>query len=72
MIGPYRLTKTLGQGAFGKVKCKFHKNTFAQPCIVGINDVTKEKVAIKMISKDLLEVEDGKLKKKLESEVSIM
>jgi hypothetical protein len=25
MIGPYRLTKTLGQGSYGKVKRKYFK-----------------------------------------------
>ena len=32
---------------------------------MGINDQTKEKVAIKMIRKDLLTKDDGKLQKKL-------
>jgi hypothetical protein len=37
---------------------------------VGINDGTKEKVAIKMMSKDLLSREGGKLKRKINKSVN--
>ncbi len=49
MVGPYRLSRTLGEGSFGKVKCKIHFKQFSS--IVGINDDTKDKVAIKIIEK---------------------
>ena len=48
MIGPYRLSRTLGQGSFGKVK----RNTINfLTYLVGINDDTKDKVAVKIIEK---------------------
>jgi len=40
--------------------------------LVGINDATKEKVAIKLMSKDLLSKEGRKLEEKLKTEISIM
>ena len=40
-VGPYFLTKTLGQGAFSKVK-------------LGIHDQTEAQVAIKVMKKDML------------------
>jgi len=39
---------------------------------MGINDATKEKVAIKLMSKDLLSKEGRKLEEKLKTEISIM
>lgn len=39
---------------------------------VGIDDSTKEKVAIKMMSKDQLDQEGGKFRRKLNTEVEIM
>ena len=51
LVGSYRLTKTLGVGAFGKVRCTI---IFNNEILVGIDDKTKKKVAIKMISKEFL------------------
>lgn len=71
MIGPYRVTKTLGQGSYGKVKCKFLK-MLSNFVLVGIDDLKKKKVAIKMISKSTLEESVGKLKEKLKMEIKTM
>jgi serine/threonine protein kinase len=49
MIGHYRLTKTLGAGAFGKVKSKV--SSFLTWPLVGINEITKAKVAVKILKK---------------------
>jgi 5'-AMP-activated protein kinase catalytic alpha subunit len=48
-IGNYRLAKTLGSGSFGKVKGTYC--FFIWPPIVGINEITKQKVAVKILNK---------------------
>ena len=57
-IGNYRLAKTLGSGSFGKVKSKqvlfkYANNSKWKPImfIVGINEITKTKVAVKILNK---------------------
>lgn len=53
MIGKYRLTRTLGQGSYGRVK-------------LAIDDDTRKKYAVKIIDKDML---NDSLSRKLNNEV---
>ncbi|CDW72159.1 snf1a snf1-related kinase snf1a [Stylonychia lemnae] len=71
-VGPYRLTKTLGSGSFGKVKRKQLENCEQRFGIVGIDDQKKKKVAIKLINKSTLREQGGKLNKKLKIEIETM
>ncbi len=53
-IGNYRLAKTLGSGSFGKVKgtqIVYENYKFTYKKIVGINEITKTKVAVKILNK---------------------
>ncbi|ORY52764.1 Pkinase-domain-containing protein, partial [Neocallimastix californiae] len=52
-VGDYTIGKTIGQGAFSKVK-------------IGYNKITKEEVAIKIINKKQLEVKNKKTKENKE------
>ena len=53
-IGNYKLGKTLGSGSFGKVKGKFISILFViltLKNVVGINEITQTKVAVKILNK---------------------
>lgn len=52
-IGNYRLAKTLGSGSFGKVKGIYFKIICISLTndLVGINEITKTKVAVKILNK---------------------
>lgn len=51
-IGPYRLTRTLGEGTFGKVKCKQYIYSVDIFVAVGIDERSMTKVAVKIMKKD--------------------
>ena len=55
VIGSYRLGKTLGEGTYSKVKCTSNFTLNHELNLVGINDINKERVAIKMVRKNLIE-----------------
>ena len=57
VVGKYELGKLLGEGAWGKVR-------------LGIHQVTKKKVAIKIIEKDIIRKQNMSLQ--IKREVSIM
>ena len=66
----YRVGKTIGQGAYGKVKCKLPSTLANPPTSVALNETINERVAFKVLNKH--KIRQQGMQEKVKREVKAM